>query len=68
MNRLRLFEAFDLDEYQIFCQHKPPESLLKQLEKAVEKGLLEAYDWQNKRICTTEKGKLFLNELLEMFL
>jgi len=68
MNRLRLFEAFDLAEYQQFCQHQPPESLLKQLQEAVDKGLLEAQDWQQKRICTTEKGKLFLNELLEMFL
>lgn len=68
MNRLRLFEAFDLDQYQTFCQHEPPASLLKQLDEAVKKGLLEADDWQQKRICTTEKGKLFLNELLEMFL
>ena len=68
MNRLRLFEAFDLSEYQQFCQQTPPQSLLGQLQTAVDKGLLEAEDWQQERIRTTSKGKLFLNELLEMFL
>jgi len=68
MNRLRLFEAFDLDEYSTFCQQSVPDSLINQIEKALKMGLLEEKDWQQKRINTTEKGKLFLNELLELFL
>ncbi|SBS25567.1 Oxygen-independent coproporphyrinogen-III oxidase 1 [Marinomonas spartinae] len=68
MNRLRLFEAFDLQDYQRYCDQSIPESLIKACETAIKKGFLHEKDWQQRRIQTTEKGKLFLNELLELFL
>jgi oxygen-independent coproporphyrinogen-3 oxidase len=40
-------------------------TLEKSLRKAEERGLVER-DWQ--RIRPTERGRLFLNELLELFL
>ena len=68
MNRLRLFEAFELSEYQIVCQQPVPAHMIQAIEKAVKLGLLDENEWQQQRINTTEKGKLFLNELLELFL
>ena len=68
MNRLRLFEAFDLSDYRRYTYQTIPNSLIKACEEGLNKGFLEDKDWQNGRIQTTEKGKLFLNELLELFL
>ena len=68
MNRLRLFESFDLKDYERFTYQSVPVSLLKSCEMALQKGLLDANEWKKQRIKTTEKGKLFLNELLELFL
>ncbi|TBR41571.1 radical SAM family heme chaperone HemW [Marinomonas agarivorans] len=67
MNRLRLFESFALTDYELFCQQAIPETLLTQLNRAVEMGLLAKTDWEKQQIMTTEKGKQFLNELLELF-
>lgn len=68
MNRLRLFESFDLLDYERFAYQKLPTSLMEACEIAIKKGLLEAEEWKKKRVKTTRKGKLFLNELLELFL
>ena len=68
MNRLRLFETFDLHEYEQYCYQKVPKSLIDACVIALNRGLLDATAWQKQRIQTTEKGKLFLNELLELFL
>ncbi|BFM50236.1 radical SAM family heme chaperone HemW [Marinomonas sp. THO17] len=68
MNRLRLFESFNLMEYQQYAQKSIPKHLMDSCQTALERGLLDAQAWQNQRIQTTEKGKLFLNELLELFL
>ncbi|MCV2402115.1 radical SAM family heme chaperone HemW [Marinomonas sp. C2222] len=68
MNRLRLFESFDLLDYERFAYQKLPIPLIKACEIAIKKGLLDAEEWKKKRVKTTRKGKLFLNELLELFL
>ncbi|MBR7889622.1 radical SAM family heme chaperone HemW [Marinomonas sp. A79] len=68
MNRLRLFETFDLADYQRFAYQEVPSALIKACEMGLKQGLLDANEWQHKRVKTTEKGKLFLNELLELFL
>lgn len=68
MNRLRLFESFELQDYERYTYQKQPDSLLDACKKAIEQNLLDQNAWQQKRIKTTEKGKLFLNELLELFL
>jgi len=64
LNALRLLEGF---EVKLFGERTglPLSSVEKSLEKAENKGLLER-DWQ--RIRPTERGRLFLNELLELFL
>ncbi|GAB3486598.1 radical SAM family heme chaperone HemW [Marinomonas epiphytica] len=68
MNRLRLFESFKLQDFERFCQQNLPNSLLGACETALKRGLLEPTEWQHGRVETTDKGKLFLNELLELFL
>ncbi|MBD5770480.1 radical SAM family heme chaperone HemW [Marinomonas colpomeniae] len=68
MNRLRLFETFDLQDYERFTYQKPPISLINACEIAIKRDLLDADEWKKHRVKTTEKGKLFLNELLELFL
>ncbi|BDX04339.1 YggW family oxidoreductase [Marinomonas pontica] len=68
MNRLRLFETFDLQDYERFAYQKPPKSLISACEQAIKQDLLDANEWKKQRVKTTEKGKLFLNELLELFL
>jgi oxygen-independent coproporphyrinogen-3 oxidase len=64
LNALRLVEGF---EVKLFGERTglPISSIEKWLQQAEAKGLLER-DW--KRIRPTERGRLFLNELLELFL
>ena len=64
LNALRLLEGF---EVKLFGERTglPLGSIGKSLEQAESKGLLER-DWR--RIRPTERGRLFLNELLELFL
>ncbi|MGO3408115.1 radical SAM family heme chaperone HemW [Marinomonas sp.] len=68
MNRLRLFETFNLQDYQRYTYQALPDALLKACNTAIKKGFLDAEQWSNGKVQTTEKGKLFLNELLELFL
>ena len=68
MNRLRLFETFDLKDYQRYTYHSVPESLRNACKIALKRELLDEKQWQYGNIQTTEKGKVFLNELLELFL
>ena len=68
MNRLRLFETFDLQDYQRYTYQPLPQALLEACNTALKKGFLDAEQWQIGKVKTTEKGKLFLNELLELFL
>lgn len=68
MNRLRLFERFSLQDYQRYTYQTVPKKLFEACSIAVSRGLLDADAWQQKQVCTTPKGKLFLNELLELFL
>lgn len=68
MNRLRLFETFDLQDYQRYTYQALPDALLKACNTAIKKGFLDAEQWSSGKVQTTEKGKLFLNELLELFL
>jgi len=64
LNALRLLQGF---EVRLFTERTglPLSAVERQLQNAEEKGLLER-DWQ--RIRPTERGRLFLNELLELFL
>lgn len=68
MNRLRLFETFDLKDYEGFTYQSVPKALITACETAIKQGLLEVNEWKQGQVKTTEKGKLFLNELLELFL
>ncbi len=68
MNRLRLFESFPLKAFEQYGYRPVPTALRSACEIAVTRGLLSKNDWKEGVICTTEKGKLFLNELLELFL
>ncbi|TDO97578.1 radical SAM family heme chaperone HemW [Marinomonas balearica] len=68
MNRLRLFEIFDLDDFSRFTYQKVPKKLLEGCEKALKMGLISHEAWSMNQVRTTQKGKLFLNELLELFL
>ena len=68
MNRLRLFESFALQDYQRYAYQNVPDRLQKACLEAVSRDLLDASAWQQGQVSTTEKGKLFLNELLELFL
>ncbi len=68
MNRLRLFESFELKDYQQYTHQNIPNKLLKTCEMGLRKGFLNEEEWQQNRVQTTKKGKLFLNELLELFL
>lgn len=64
MNRFRLLEAAPRGDFFNFTGLEESE-IRPQLDQAITKGyLLETNeDWQ-----ITEKGKLFLNSLLELFL
>jgi oxygen-independent coproporphyrinogen-3 oxidase len=64
LNALRLVDGF---EARLFTERTglPLASIQRSLEKAEQRGLLER---DLKRIAPTAKGKLFLNELLELFL
>jgi oxygen-independent coproporphyrinogen-3 oxidase len=64
LNALRLVEGFPIE---LFQQRTglPILGIEQELEKAEKKGLIER-DW--KRIRPTARGRLFLNELLELFL
>jgi oxygen-independent coproporphyrinogen-3 oxidase len=68
MNRLRLFEAFPLQEYLRYAEAQYAPVLLAGCAQALAQGWLEADAWQQQIVQTTPKGKLFLNELLELFL
>ena len=64
LNALRLVEGFPVE---LFEQRTglPPVDIRGNLEMAEQRGLIER-DW--KRIRPTARGRLFLNELLELFL
>ena len=64
MNALRLTQGFDS---RLFQDHTglPLSVLSRPLERAVEMGLLE---WQTQRIIPTERGRSYLNELLQLFM
>ena len=64
LNALRLVEGFSV---ALFEERTglPLQTIRNQLDEAEAKGLLER-DWQ--RVRPTERGRLFLNELLESFL
>ena len=68
MNRLRLFEAFELASFQQLCGHIPPPDLLRACDAGVKQGFLCANAWEKHTIQTTTKGKLFLNDLISLFL
>lgn len=64
MNTLRLTEGFPS---RLFSEHAglPLHVVQNQLKEAEEKGFIQ---WGTHTISPTEKGRLFLNELLELFL
>jgi oxygen-independent coproporphyrinogen-3 oxidase len=64
MNTLRLTEGF---ETKLFEERTGLDfsTIEGQLIKATQEQLLK---WDNERICPTEKGRVYLNELLERFL
>lgn len=68
MNRLRLFEAFPINDFKQYGGRSLPTSLIAACNEAVKRQLLNSTAWQNGYVDTSEKGKLFLNELLELFL
>ncbi|SBS35808.1 Oxygen-independent coproporphyrinogen-III oxidase 1 [Marinomonas aquimarina] len=68
MNRLRLFEDFALKDYETYAYRAIPVELYDACEQAVKLGLLDNARWLNGVVSTSDKGKLFLNELLELFL
>ena len=68
MNRLRLFENFPIKAFEQYGYRAIPTTLIKACETAVARDLLSKTDWQQGIVRTTDKGKLFLNELLELFL
>jgi len=64
MNALRLNQGF---KTEIFQQHAglPISVIEKQLKQAEEKGLIS---WELKRIKPTDRGRQYLNTLLELFM
>lgn len=68
INRLRLFEAFPIEEFRRLCPEGNHPLFISACDTALSKGLLEATAWQQQTIQTTSQGKLFLNDLLELFL
>jgi oxygen-independent coproporphyrinogen-3 oxidase len=64
MNALRLTQGFDS---RLFQEHTgmPLAVVARPLERAQELGLLE---WQPLRIVPTERGRNYLNELLQLFM
>lgn len=64
MNALRLRQGFDS---RLFQERTglPLSVLARPLERAVAMGLLE---WQTQRILPTERGRNYLNELLQLFM
>ncbi len=65
MNRLRLFSAFGLDEYQIHTGLTTA-SILPKLNQAQQQGLLKQLN--NRQWQVTTKGHRYLNNLLTVFL
>jgi oxygen-independent coproporphyrinogen-3 oxidase len=63
LNALRLVDGFPVALFQERTG-LPLTRVLPQLDEAQRRGLIER-DWR--RICPTERGRLFLNELLELF-
>jgi len=64
MNHLRLREGFSLQHYQR-CTGLPISSLQPSLNNCINAGLLEQHQ---QRICCSERGWDFLDEILERFL
>lgn len=64
MNALRLTQGFDSHLFQAHTG-LPLSALARPLEQAVKLGLLE---WQPQRIRPTERGRNYLNELLQLFM
>ena len=64
MNALRLSDGVPT-AYYLARTSQSLEAIAPQLNEAVRKGLLEPWDQQ---LRPTERGRLFLNDLLEMFL
>ncbi len=64
MNALRLSDGVPT-AYYLARTGQPIEAIAPVLNEAVRKGLLEPWDQQ---LRPTERGRLFLNDLLEMFL
>lgn len=64
MNALRLVEGVPSSFYELRTG-QPLDAIAGTLNQAVAKGLLEPWE---KRLRPTERGRLFLNDLLEMFL
>lgn len=64
MNALRLNEGVPASYYQARTGQSL-QSIAPELDRAVERGLLEPW---HERLKPTERGRLFLNDLLEMFL
>ncbi len=64
MNALRLVEGVPCSFYELRTG-QPLDAIARTLNQAVAKGLLEPWE---KRLRPTERGRLFLNDLLEMFL
>jgi oxygen-independent coproporphyrinogen-3 oxidase len=64
LNALRLTEGFEITLFQERTG-LPLSQITRALESAEARGLLE-HDWR--RIRPSERGRLFLNELLELFL
>ncbi len=64
MNALRLTEGFDT---RLFCERTglPLDAVQAPLDEAQRLGLLR---WDLRRVHPTGKGRMFLNELLELFL
>ena len=64
MNRFRLCEPCPKDDYQDFTGNKLPPTIEGSLERSIETGLLTDLDhsWQ-----VTDKGRRYLNSLLEKF-
>ena len=64
MNALRLNEGVPTSHY-LSRTGQSIETLTPKLDAALRKGLIEPWDQQ---LRPTERGRLFLNDLLEMFL
>lgn len=64
LNRLRLFQGFDLNEYQL-ATGLPIESIAEIIDKTCSKGLITVH---NNMLNLTTLGTRFLNDTMQMFL